>query len=201
MDAVRDERARRRLEWQATMRRNGSQQRVLYKEWELKFKETVEEEPVRERKRILEQIKRFKKPISREEFEEHAKQYEDIREKHGEIRVKEREHQIEELEQNFDADKYRTKTYQEVALYDLHQKEERESREEMKRLLIEKKDSYAKYVREMHVPVKSRKKEEELEELVKRLKHPVKEGVKYAPGLRMDSMRRSKSMSRRGLHS
>jgi hypothetical protein len=29
----------------------------------------------------------------------------------------------------------------------------------MKRLLIEKKESYAKYVREMHLPPKSRRKE------------------------------------------
>jgi hypothetical protein len=44
----------------------------------------------------------------------------------------------------------------------------------MKRLLIEKKDSYAKYVREMHLPQKSEAKEKELKTLIDTLKHPVR---------------------------
>lgn len=46
-----------------------------------------------------------------------------------------------------------------MALFDLQQREERETKEEIKRLLMEKKDSYAKYVKEMHLPPKSVKKE------------------------------------------
>lgn len=71
-------------------------------------------------------------------------------------------------------DKFKTKTYQEVALLDLQQQEEQETREEMKKLLKEKKESYARYVREMHLPPKSRTKERELQELISSIKHPVK---------------------------
>ena len=49
-------------------------------------------------------------------------------------------------------ERYRTKTYEEVALHDLQRREEKETKEEMKKLLIEKKDNYAKYVKEMHLP-------------------------------------------------
>ena len=46
-----------------------------------------------------------------------------------------------------------------MALIDLQNKEEEETKEEMKKLLIEKKDSYARYVREIHLPPKSKNKE------------------------------------------
>jgi len=36
----------------------------------------------------------------------------------------------------------------------------------MKKLLIEKKENYARYVREMHLPPKSKAKEQELQELI-----------------------------------
>ncbi len=52
--------------------------------------------------------------------------------------------------------KFRTKTYEEVALIDLQKREEEETKEEMKKLLVEKKENYARYVREMHLPTKSR---------------------------------------------
>ena len=114
---------------------------------------------MRERERVLEQIKRFKRPIKRAELEEHARKYEDERERILGAREQQR---AEKMDQRFDVDRYRTKTYEEVALQDLQVREERENREEMKKLLIEKKDSYAKYVRDMHLPPKSKAKEEEL---------------------------------------
>lgn len=41
----------------------------------------------------------------------------------------------------------------------MKEKEDLEIKEEMKKLLIDKKESYAKYVREMHLPHRSAKKE------------------------------------------
>ena len=49
-----------------------------------------------------------------------------------------------------------------MALFDMQQKEEKETKHEMKKLLIDKKENYAKYVRDMHLPQKSKKKEKEL---------------------------------------
>jgi hypothetical protein len=91
----------------------------------------------------------------------------------------------------YDPNKFRTKTYEEVALIDLQHKEEEETKEEMKKLLIEKKESYAKYVREMHLPPKSVNKEKELQDLIHSLKHPVRHGTKHKPGDVVDGMTRS----------
>lgn len=146
------------------------------------------------RKRALEQIRMFKKPIDKEEIEEHAKKYELILEKLMEDRQKERDKKKEQdHDEEYDPGKYKTKTYQEVAMMDLQIKEEKETREEMKKLLIEKKDSYARYVREMHLPQRSQKKIKELAKVIEHIHHPVRHKVKYPPGL---EMKRAKSHSR-----
>lgn len=67
----------------------------------------------------------------------------------------------------------------------------------MKRLLIEKKDNYAKYVKEMHLPMKSRRKEEELNSLIGHLKHPVRETKKYKPGDTLNGIHRTSTSVRR----
>ena len=95
--------------------------------------------------------------MDRDEIDEHAKKYEDERERLLEQKLRERERK--NIESDFDPNRFKTKTYQEVALIDLQQKEEEETKEEMKKLLIEKKESYARYVREMHLPPKSKAKE------------------------------------------
>jgi len=124
----------------------------------------------------------FKRPISKEEFEEHAKKYEEEREKLIELKAKEREQKLIEHQNYYDPSKFRTKTYEEVALIDLQRKEEQETKDEMKKLLKEKQDNYARYVREMHLPHKSKAKEQELSDLISSLKHPVRKAVKYPPG-------------------
>lgn len=63
----------------------------------------------------------------------------------------------------------------------------------MKKLLIDKKDSYARYVREMHIPNKSKKKEKELQELISTLKHPVRNPVRISPGAEVEGMGRARS--------
>ena len=47
---------------------------------------------------ILQQIRQFKKPIQREEFEEHARKYEDEREKKLEEKLKIREEKLQDYE-------------------------------------------------------------------------------------------------------
>jgi len=56
-------------------------------------------------------------------------------------------------------------------------------------LLIEKKDSYARYVREMHQPAISKKKEEELRFLKEAIRHPVRKTTKFSPGQSLDLKR------------
>ena len=61
-------------------------------------------------------------------------------------------------------------------------KEMEEAKEELKALLIEKKTNYAQYVKDVHVPNVSWTKQKELENLMQRIKHPVRESVSNAPG-------------------
>jgi hypothetical protein len=69
-------------------------------------------------------------------------------------------------------------------------------KEEMKKLLIDKKENYAKYVREMHIPAKCKKKELERKELIEAIKHPVRESIKYKPSTVVEiNLKRSKSLS------
>jgi hypothetical protein len=54
--------------------------RLLYKEWEEKFKQQSEAQTLEERKKKLEEIRAMKKPMNKEELEEHARKYEELRE-------------------------------------------------------------------------------------------------------------------------
>lgn len=54
--------------------------RLLYKEWEEKFKQQSEAQTLEERKKKLEEIRAMKKPTTKEELEEHARKYEELRE-------------------------------------------------------------------------------------------------------------------------
>ena len=49
-----------------------------------------------------------------------------------------------------------------------------EAKNELKQLMIEKKNSYARYVSDVHKPTPSLFKSKELENLRDRLKHPVR---------------------------
>lgn len=65
---------------------------------------------------------------------------------------------------------------------------------------MEKKQSYANYVREMHLPPKSIRKERELQELVGLLKHPVRSSIKYAPSTNIEVTTMSQTMNRSVSH-
>lgn len=53
--------------------------RLLYKEWEEKFKLKEESVTLEERKKKLEELRAMKKPINKDELEEHARKYEETR--------------------------------------------------------------------------------------------------------------------------
>ena len=171
----------------------------FFVEVERKFREDAECEQEAKRQAVIEELHAFKRPISKEEFEEHARRYEAEREKLLAAKAKEREQRLQEHQDLYDPGRFRTKTYEEVALEDLQRREAQETKEEMKKLLKEKQDNYARYVREMHLPQRSKAKEQELQELVAALKHPVRRAVKHPPGQELadaSSVQRARSLSR-----
>lgn len=66
-----------------------------------------------------------------------------------------------------------------------------EAKAELKALLKDKKNNYAQYVKEVHVPSVSFKKQQEMKNLKDRLKHPVRESQRVSPGAAMFMLNRS----------
>ena len=64
------------------------------------------------------------------------------------MRMKERE--VERLAKvhEYDPNRFRTRISEEVAMQEAEEREEKEMREELKKMNLEKKDEYARYVRE-----------------------------------------------------
>jgi hypothetical protein len=100
---------------------------------------------------------------------------------------------MEEDENHYDPERFVTKTYQSITQAQMQAKEDQETKAEYKRILLEKKESYAKYVRESHLPPKSTRKVKELQLKIDHLKHPIRESVKYKP----DSYRGLKEVTTR----
>jgi len=76
---------------------------------------------------------------------------------------------------------YKSKFYNHILERELVKKEMDEAKEELKSLLIEKKVNYAKYVRDVHLPTVSFRKQKEMENIKDHLKHPVRTAVKVSP--------------------
>lgn len=57
-----------------------------------------------------------------------------------------------------------------------------EAKSELRQLLHDKKKSYAKYVKDVHVPAQSHQKAKELENLIERIKHPIRQSQRITPG-------------------
>lgn len=125
----------------------------LHQRFEEDFKETVVQSALEKRKKTLEDIRNFHKPIQKEDFEDHEDNYHDIKMKKLEEIKKKREKEFKEREKHFKSLKYqphldenqRNKEYVKI------KKELREQKLKKKEVL-ETKNNYAKYVREMYWP-------------------------------------------------
>ncbi len=69
-----------------------------------------------------------------------------------------------------------------------------DARQELATLMQDKKNNYAKYVREVHLPIVSLKKQQELKHLKDKLKHPVRQSQRICPGLAV-SFKQERSQS------
>jgi hypothetical protein len=126
----------------------------------------------------------MKKPMTKEEIEEHARKYLEEKEKRQE------EHELKQREKQRISShmtaKFHTRAYEEVAYHEQILKEEREERENSRKTNLEKKQVYGKYVRQSFLPEISSKKEQERLEAIEALKHPVREQVKITPGTKVE---------------
>lgn len=145
--------------------RNGSKirsmsqpfKKPLFLEWEEKFRKEVVEKEEEKRKQILMDIRASKKPMSRIEIDEHAKKYEEELEKRKE-QLEEKFEKLNEFSEEY-KQKYKTRAYEHVAIYEQQEKERKAEEEARKKDMLDKKQNYGKYVRQSFLPEISREKE------------------------------------------
>ena len=139
-----------------------------------------EEEAKEKRKRILGMIKQISKPMNFAQLQEHTIKQDKIQEEFRDRRDKERAAmQLPKMSN------YKSKFYQRINEQEQVRKEMEEAKEELKQLMADKKVNYAKYVQECHMPSVSFTKQKQMENLIDRLKHPVRDSTKVSPGSAM----------------
>ena len=129
------------------------------------------------RKEKLQEIRNMKgKPIHKDDLKEHERHYESIVRRRMAELEEERMRKYSNLD--YDPSKYKTKTNEKVFLEDEVKKKEQLQRLNEKRMLSEKKMSYGEFVNKVHRPVISIKKKQEMDHLIEKSKHPIKESKK-----------------------
>ena len=77
---------------------------------------------------------------------------------------------------------YKSKFYKRTLEQLQYRKEMEEAKAELKLEMMERKLNYAKYVKEMHAPLVSEVKQQEMNDLRRSLKHPVRPSNRVSPG-------------------
>lgn len=142
-----------------------------FKKIEEKFISDVVASELEKRKKELAEIRSLHKPIGREDIDEHARKHDEILQMKLAERGKERREKYAEAHSSYDFHKYKSKFTEDVLDNEEKRKEEERRKEEEKRKNAEKMQSYAKFVKEMHVPQVSRKKQLELQLMIENQKH------------------------------
>lgn len=125
----------------------------------------------------LKEIRKLKgKPFHKIEILEHEKRYESVmRQRMAELKET-RMRKVANVD--YDPRKYQNKMNQKVFREDEIKRKEQLQRLNQKRLLAEKKMSYGAFVNQVHKPIISAKKVQEMENNMDKLKHPIKESRK-----------------------
>eukprot|EP00347_Sterkiella_histriomuscorum_P011753 403371232 len=142
----------------------------LFKQIEYKFKDQEDSE-IEKRKKHLQSLRELHQPIERSELYEHSRKMEEIVKE----KIEWRKHERRNRQQNasYDYSKYQSKFLEKVLEQDAQVLEEKERLEKEKQKMLEQREVYDKYVKEMHWPKISEKKKLELEQLKASLKTPV----------------------------
>eukprot|EP01022_Parablepharisma_sp_SALTPOND_P014302 TRINITY_DN1933_c0_g1_i1.p3 TRINITY_DN1933_c0_g1~~TRINITY_DN1933_c0_g1_i1.p3 ORF type:complete len:638 (-),score=168.53 TRINITY_DN1933_c0_g1_i1:2974-4887(-) len=144
--------------------------------FEENYRKSVELPLLEAKKKILAEKRNLLKPITKEELEEHEKKLEELAKQREQERVarlqkrKEEEGLFAEQQKRF-----KTAISEKIHERDVKQKEEEEKRYKERKLLKQKMESYAHLLKEEHPVIPNENKAKELQQMIERLKHPVKE--------------------------
>ena len=175
MERIKEERRKKMLEGKEYTKK-AQQKKPLFQEKEEQYKRDFilpELENVQsELKKIKEERKRnysfnlLGSAMSKDQFQQHANQYELNKKLLKEKKLREREENAPKISRP-----YQSKFTQQVLVSEQAEREEKDRRTEEIRRLHDKKSNYAKFVKEMHWPVASRRKHIEVELRKEELRH------------------------------
>lgn len=171
MEKEKEARAKRESNWKKFKVQEKKSKR-LHEEIEERYKEHILMPELEKKKKELEDIRQFHKPIKREDLDEHEKNYlEKIKIEREKQRMK-REKWYSDIGYGvFDENRYKTKFY-EKALEEEKKKDVKERvLSQNRKRKQEKMNNYAKIVKEMHWPEVSERKRQELNELKEKIEH------------------------------
>lgn len=127
------------------------------------------------KKKNLETIRQFHKPIKREELDEHEKNYQEKIKIEREKQRMKREKWYSDIGYGvFDEGRYKTKFYEKVLEEEKKNDVKKRVNSQNKQRKQEKMNNYAKIVKEMHWPQVSPKKRAEMEEMKNLMANPSK---------------------------
>jgi hypothetical protein len=162
---VQETRQERESNWKAFKQKEKTQ-KYLHQEIQDRYKSDIIMPELERKKKNLESIRKFHKPIKREELDEHEKDYQEKIKIEREKQRMKREKWYSDIGYGvYDEGKYRTKFYDKVLQEEKQDESKKKVNSQTKKRKKEKMENYARIVKEMHWPQVSPKKRQEIEEI------------------------------------
>ena len=144
----------------------------LHEEIEDRYNKQILMPELEKKKKDLENIRQFYKPIKREELDEHEKEYQENINIENEKQRMRREKWYSDIGYGvYDENKYKTKFYEKAIVEEKKKEVKKRVASQNKKRKQEKMNNYAKIVKEMHWPQVSEKKKQEIEQLKYQAEH------------------------------
>ena len=167
MDKEKESRAKRESDWKAYKHKEKTS-KYVYQEIEDRYSKDIVMPELERKKKNLESIRKFHKPIKREDLDEHEKNYQEKIKIEREKQRMKREKWYSDIGYGvYDESKYKTKFYEKALQEEKKNEAKKRVNSQNKKRKKEKMENYAKIVKEMHWPEVSPKKRQEIEELKK----------------------------------
>ena len=171
LEKEKESRAKRDEYWKEYKRKEKTT-KPLYKEIEERYNKDILMPELQRKKNNLDSLRKFHKPIKREELDEFEKDYQEkIKIEREKQRIK-REKWYSDIGYGvYDENRYKTKFYEKAMEEERKKEVHKRVNSNQRKRKNEKMNNYAKIVKEMHWPEVSPKKRQEIEELKLQMEH------------------------------
>jgi len=192
LDTEKKNRQKRESSWKAFKEKERNT-KYLHEEIEERYAKDIVMPELEKKKKQLESIRKFHKPIKKEELDEHEKNYQEKIKVEREKQRMKREKWYADIGYGvYDENRYKTKFYEKALEEGKNKAEKKRVNSQTRKRKQEKMNNYAKIVKEMHWPEVSEKKRKELQEM----KELVENGSK--PKFRSPKLNNKYNTSARG---